>query len=559
MGELVRAEFWEPLGDEVCQGLREWIRGQPYDIEPAGWLGGGNSGSRIAVIERTGGGFDDKVAVKFLADASETSRWQAAITCDPEFSAHHLVGIEPPSLLSPRKSSWWIATLKIAGGDLSSVRPLAELRPNVGPDFALVCQTIVRSVVVEWNPWPLRHRSESVHPAHYLNGIFDINRVKPGKPLQEWLDAETIGLHDLFVHRPGWGHRLPNPLAFITNADSLLADRRTRVMYGHAHGDLHTRNIMMEIRPARPEQYKLIDLGCYDSRSPLARDPMHLLLSVSLEWLRSGITAGSERSHSLISVIVDGDSEAAGEEYRQVSKAIHGAGHELVTPRGRGDEWREQSLLSLVGCALRYASRKFPDVENPDATRGWFFDLAAVATRAYLEHAGLWGRYVDMALASPPPSSVAAPPTDVSHVSGHQSITSSPDPAVGDAGGAQVLLFRGRSRRRDPASITAKTTSGASDQGTWEDLASALRAVTFSGADWEVLAARTEALRRQLGRKRPPHPTSDKKLRKHLLSLEQTLAAVLKPFATSAELNSACMRADTLRGWLVDLLDEPGR
>ena len=130
MGELVRAEFWEPLGDEVCQGLREWIRGQPYDIEPVGWLGGGNSGSRIAVIERSGGGLDDKVAVKFLASASEVSQWQAAITCDPEFGARHLVGIEAPSLLSPGKSSWWIAVLKIAGGDLSSVRPLVELRPN---------------------------------------------------------------------------------------------------------------------------------------------------------------------------------------------------------------------------------------------------------------------------------------------------------------------------------------------------------------------------------------------------------------------------------------------
>ena len=66
--------------------------------------------------------------------------------------------------------------------------------------------------------------------------------------------------------------------------------RPLRVYFGRAHGDLHLRNILMQVKPSpKPRSYKLIDLGGYNPRSPLARDPMHLLLSIALEWLKSGI------------------------------------------------------------------------------------------------------------------------------------------------------------------------------------------------------------------------------------------------------------------------------
>jgi hypothetical protein len=558
MGKRGSDEFWERLPGEALRGLDRWLRGQPFRIEPVEWLGGGNSGSPIAVVARYDGGFDDKVAIKFFARDSEVSKWQAAISeTRKKFRKRHLVGIDRPSPLGREDNSWWMAVLKIAGGDLSSIRPLAELSPHTGPAFADACQSVVSSIIAKWNPRPLPHPSEEMTVNRYLTSIFDSSRVTTGKPLYQWLDSTHIDLHDPLVRRPNWTGRLPNPLAFAANADELHAAGRLRVRYGRAHGDLHLGNILMKIKPPEPGKYQLIDLGQYASKSPLARDPMHFLLSIALEWLNDGVEAGSKLSHSLIEALVgEGDQETA-KSYREVSQAIHKVGYNWAAEKGWGDDWTRQSLLSLVGCALRYASRQIPGIADASATRGWFFDAAAVAARAYLAHVGLWEYYgEEFAYQRPAPS--ALPPPAGPRRAEHQSGNALPD-SKKDVPEAKVYHFPTSAERQDDAGGTATTASPANAQGTWQDFTGALREVSFDGSDWRTLAASTVPLQRQLALDRPPHPISDEDISEHLTDLKNTLTIVLSHAAASAEVRSACAHAKLLRQWLLDLLAEPGQ
>jgi hypothetical protein len=569
VGKLTMDEFRGVLSEDARRGLDQWLKAQPYKVEPVEWLHGGRSGSRVAVIARLGRGYDDQVAIK-LARASEVNAWQAAISdCPEKFRKEHLVDIPVISALtSGADNNWWITILQIAGGDLSLFRPLAKLRTNKGPLFAKTCRQIVSSLIEDWNPAPREHSPESLSKATCLRLVFDSSRVVPEKPLGRFLESIEVALDDPFIpgHKPN--RQLPNPLIFAANADQLDDRGQGGIHYGRAHADLNLGNILVPARRSPANSYKLIDLGGYNSKSPLARDPMHLLLSIALEWLNSGIAPGSQISRSLIEVIVKPNEETTDKEYRNVSQAIHGAGHDWASRLSWGREWTQQSLLFLVGCALRYASREIPGVKDANATRKWFFEVAALAARAYLEQMDLWGRYCEEFAGrhSHPPSSTApAIPSGESDDQSSDSVLdydSVPDgDSVSDSDSvsgqgsdespdAQILPFRVSPKQRDRVSNVADSFK----KGTWQDLVRALREATFDATDWYALAADTGPLLQEISRKRPSYPTADEEIAGHLRSLSETLTGVLEPATPRAKVRSACTRAKILRGWLLDLL-----
>src|SRR5438309_116786 len=117
MDEPVAAEAAQLPADELERELARLHEIMPCRMELDEWLGGGRSGGPVAVIVRFGTGFDGKVAIKF-ARRTEIGSWRQAIgDCPPEFLRQHLVDLE--GVVRPdAQSEWWIATLKIAGGDL---------------------------------------------------------------------------------------------------------------------------------------------------------------------------------------------------------------------------------------------------------------------------------------------------------------------------------------------------------------------------------------------------------------------------------------------------------
>jgi hypothetical protein len=553
MGGQDRDQFWHVLSDEAREGLYRWRSGQPHEIVPIEWLGGGKSGSPIAVIARPGRGYDDQVLIKF-AHASEVNNWQLAWSdCEDEYRERHLVEMFTNSPITSGSNPWWIAMLRIAAGDTSVFRPMAELVVKKGDDFASICKAIVSSTIADWNPRPRPHSPAEVPRASLMNEVFDISRRAPSKYLREWFDSNFKNFNDPLIRRQGWPEWQPNPFTFAGEAD-LIADRdQLGVQYGRAHGDLHLHNILIPVNPPEAAQYKLIDLGGYSSKAPLARDPMHFLLAISLDWMLNGISPGSSLSRALIDITVKPRGRNTEKEYQVVSQAIHEAGREWAAATGWGKEWTEQSLLLLAGCALRYASKEFSEINDPDAARDWFFEVSVAAARAYLEETSLWETYREAhtprSLSHPQPGT----PRAVPDISDRLRPESAGDREGDENPGARVLKFPGPSQL-DLARTLDKIMEGSADQASWEDLAEILQEVKFDGHDWEELARNTGPLLEEISYSRPAHPLHQAEIQDHLNHLQTTLNDVLRPGVSAAKLRSACIYADNLRGHLLVLL-----
>src|SRR5262249_40105587 len=209
----------------------------------------------------------------------------------------------------------------------------------------------------------------------------------------------------------GWDLQLPNPFALLT--DPTFADLKVDLaFFGHAHGDLNARNVLVPIAPrVHADEYRLLDLDNYSDQGPLSRDPMHLLVSLAIGWLPE-LSTDSRTRRALIEVLVDPDERSAPiavSGYHRISAAIHDAAASWATSRGFLQEWTNQSLLSLVACGLMYAGRG-QGGQNTDANRLWSFHLAAAAAQAYLQRVD---RYDP--LATPPPPELQhtdIPPSD---------------------------------------------------------------------------------------------------------------------------------------------------
>lgn len=550
-----RDQFWSFLSDDIQDGLNRWLSGQPSHITPIEWLGGGKSGSPIAVISRPGSGYDDQVLLKFC-HVKEINKWQQAIQdSDDSYRKKHLVEMLTNSLITFGNNPWWVAMLKIAAGDTSKYRPMSELTEKTGDDFAYACKVITSSLIAEWNPKPRRHSPSEVSRKDFLEEVFQINRVVRGKPLRNWFDATFQNFDDRIIQRQGWPDPQPNPFIFAGEADLIAGRNQIGAQYGRAHGDLHLGNILVPIDPPDASDYKLIDLGEYDPKAPLARDPMHLLLSIALDWIGSGINPGSPLSQKLISIIIKPRECVEQKEYQVVSHAIHEAGREIAADNGWGKEWREQSLLLLVGCALRYASKSLAGFQDANALRGWFFEVAVLAARAYLEETGLWEEYRNSHIMS---SLIRQPSNPLRAVTNNSVRLSANDPGIEDSADeaeARIISFPIPSQP-GPAGPPDRTTENFGSQFTWEHLAEVLRETNFEGSSWEELARNTGPLLEAIAQKYPTHPFHQNEIQSHLNRLHEILNSTLRPGTPPPKLHSTCMLANNLRGYLLALIPE---
>lgn len=558
MGRRDGSTEWDQLDASVRIALDRWLQGKPWNLRLKSWFKGGHSGSPVAVVARSGAGIDDQVVLKFFLDgADEVRNWKTAWNGCPlqQFKVKHLANITDESQLGTRKAGPWIASLEIVGGNLARFRPLAEVSPT-GELFSDACGTIVSSVVADWNDYPGRTPSKDISVSEYLNKLIDHRRLTRGTNYRAWVDGTDIPIEASLVPSEVW-NPLPNPIRVVSNK-ALIAGQRIQMLRGCAHGDLHMRNILLPIEPLEPDEYKLIDLGEYADDAPLARDPMNLLLSIALEWIFGGITFESKLSRSLIKAIVnpDGRIDAEVKPYQEVSRSIHVAGRIWAEQNGWGEDWTRQSLLSLVACALRFIDWDLPG-DDPNAARKWFFDLAAVAARTYMRRVGIWAEYQQQysGRRTGARRRQTAPDPLVAVREASRGTRKQTQPKARDA---KILPFPGSYVPQDLNIDSPGTVLSTGNQGTWAGLEAVLRNTSFDGTDWVTLAISSETLRKELGRKRSPHPASDDQIGELIQDLDSILTGAPTKSATSARLNSACSRAKLLRQWLLDLLTEPG-
>ena len=545
MEETVAAEPPQLPADELERDLARLQDLMRCQIDFDEWLGGGRSGGPVALIVRSGPGFDDKVAIKF-ARMPEVGNWRLAISdCPPEFLRQHLVNLETVFSQDAGPSGWWIATLKIAGGDVSLFRPSVELDPLKGAHFASSCATIVKSIIEDWNPEPLPHPLEPIPPASYLNSIFDASRAIPSKPSWRWLDSLDITCTDVLVRRDGWQEALPNPLALAARLSSEpFCSRPLRVRFGRAHGDLNLGNVLMPVDPPRPEEYKLIDLGGFSPKAPLARDPMHLLLSIAIEWLKSGINPGTRLSRTLIDLIVRPGARTTEEECQKVSQEIHAAGHSWAARKGLGDDWTRQSMLSLVGCGMLYARPKNPrPPRHPCDSRvvlrprggsrpclpGACSSLGSLRRGASPPPQRSGSANISPDQPAPEESRPGAPTPRPAQQSSEPEPDEYAGPQPEESSGARILQFPPPATRNDHGTVDGAEPHQAGQQDQWEDMTDALQRAVFDPSNWLSLAAGTDALLRQIQETREMGLPSDDDIARNLQLLDRTLTGVSGP------------------------------
>jgi hypothetical protein len=373
---------WLSAAPQLYDALTDWLRGQPFRLTLHKSLDGA-SGSYVALVEYRPdhGRMSDRI-IKLLPPeigATESFGVQQAIQHSSEhFARRHLVSVERPGQLGG--TGWWVYLQEVAQGGLTNARPLSSLLND--PELGRYCGVIVASLVKDWQ------QHSDADPARMTAADFlgDFLRDSVGYPaapdgsLNGLLPASLTGNAADLTFTWLDGRELPNPMALVSGG--LGGDMgKVRVFRGNGHGDLHDGNILVptELR-VDPAGYKLVDLGRFSAETPVSRDPMKLLLSLSAAWLKS-IAPDSPIRGNLAEMVVAPWLRRCmpmpgTKGYLEVAVAIHRAARSWADTRSFGHDWDRQNWLVLAASALRYAAR--PDLARDD--RWWFFGVAALAT-----------------------------------------------------------------------------------------------------------------------------------------------------------------------------------
>jgi hypothetical protein len=353
---------WERVGREDHAFLVGALRLRGQRLHDVTWLESGRSGSPVGLVEiSSAGGYDGVCLLKCIPRANETAAaaHRAILDDSPAgFREAHLVEPAGDPILTP---SWHVIFQRVAERDFSRVRQLADAARE--PGFGRRCRTIVGALLAGWNAVAAEPVWEMT-VADFL-AVHVGDRLGPDGALTRWLATQRDRPDRLAV----------DPLV-------LCASRSTvrKAFHGRAHGDLSVRNVLLPVDPADPGAFRLIDYDRYSSHAPLTRDPAHLLISIATERV-GGYAAGSDIRADLIRALVEPSftsPETAG--FAEIAGQIRDGGEQWAQSKGGLTEWRGQTLLSIVGCALRAASRPFPDED-----RWWCMQVASVAAAAFLD------------------------------------------------------------------------------------------------------------------------------------------------------------------------------
>ena len=319
---------------------------------------------------------------------------QALISSPAQFAQDHLVDQpwEPIQL----EGNGWIMFQEIAGRSLRSVRSLDKvLRADADAVFPLAStsETIVNCVLGQWNPQGPVIAPAPASVPEYLQAILG-RRLEPGGQVDKWAASRPdvvqspVSAMPAWLGLPGSDLLVPNPIV-LARDPALSGHLSIAPVVGNARGDLHPGNVIRvaDEKSAGPGLW-LIDLSQYSGDAPLARDPVHFLLSVLQRHL-SDLSASQVRA--LARLVVSPDRASPGQVNTGLADlviAIERTATAWTRHCGLADDWADQYLLALAGCGLLYAVRRPTDDEH----REWFFWLAALAGREFLLGQGLGQR-----------------------------------------------------------------------------------------------------------------------------------------------------------------------
>lgn len=536
----------------AARELQRWAKRHDAVLYDVNWSGRGFTeaqvlGARLQKYGEHAQGVIIKIVTKGDPDKEFTAH-KKAYRDSPTFAKRHLARIVEGLQL---ESGGSVTFQSVAGGDFREAKEIHEALPEL-LDPVDTCQRITSSLLTEWNT---KSTSRPERIGNLLEQMLG-DRLAPGGTLHQW----AAGHEGLLIAPRRWisqgGQLWINPFVLVGNGS--LSDRLDTefVTRGKVHGDLHPGNLLL---PARDNTipFFLVDLARHSDSSPLAWDPVYLLLTT----IAKSLAVMDRRTLDTLqqwAVAPDRPQERSWPApLRAIGVGTAKAGAAWALPGSNTASWRTQRLLCIVAVSLVLTGR---DRLLEPWERAWFFWLAA---RAATQLVPFGPRPEEEPLILP---ATLIPQNTVIRLDDHRgrettgSVRSVEPPSVAgvvDEVGAGTQAASAATATV-PNSVVRETTAG---DGPWEEFLSELHTVRLDAPDAAVLAACTETLRLRLERAlstlgdgTPGGGSGSGREAAHLLGeLRTTFEEAFQAGSTDTDVRAACRHAQLLRTWILGL------
>jgi hypothetical protein len=397
MSDAIDEQLRDGLGPKKAQALSQWAQMERLRFQLGRWLVNGRSRALVALV--TENDEHNRTTRKLLMKVSsvadqafdqvEYTRHRDAVKESPVFAAEHLAQLVHQPLRVGDGS--WITFQTIAGKNFDHVQVLTVLLRRAldrtpdeagmpqfsAQDIAAACVAVVKGVLHNWTQTPYFGQKPPITVREFFKLHLPLGHLEPGGRLY---DRAQLFQGDE-VTLPGERQSLPNPYA--AGQGRYFGDLAfIQPLRGRTHGDLHTDNALVRIRPELdPSHYYLIDNARYSSEGPLTRDPVHLVLYVVS---RTSDTLSDPQKDALIELLLNpatGPADLVPGWLAVLVTGVHKETSDWIEPSGLATEWQDQSLLSLAACSLMFIGRdSVRDTDKP-----WYLRLGARALQAFAD------------------------------------------------------------------------------------------------------------------------------------------------------------------------------
>lgn len=398
--DYIDDQLRDGLGPPTSDALSEWcaFHDRHYWLER--WLVNGRSRAPVAVVGEADAHEERarKLVLKVprVDDGQfariEYARHRLAVKQSPAFAAKHLSEVVYEPIRVGDDS--FVTFQKIAGKTFEDMEVLTVLLRRMlkvrgsdeDPDgveaiacdprvFASACGRLVAGVLREWAVKPqVPERTPPLTVAGFL-ALHLADQLQPGGRLHPYASR----YQGAQIQVEGEERSLPNPFALAE--DRYFTDPGTiKPLLGKCHGDLHTDNTLIRVRPAVDvTDFFLIDNALYEERGPLTRDPVHLVLYIIARTME---TISAHQQDALIDALIDPRGTDGLLLPGWLWLIVSGVDAECtawIEEESLTREWRAQTLLSLVACALLFIGR----TSTREIDKPWFLRLAGRAAARY--------------------------------------------------------------------------------------------------------------------------------------------------------------------------------
>jgi hypothetical protein len=359
----------------ALESLDHWCQNTRTRIELVDFLHGGKTTAAIAVVRVYDTAGVTRKVLKYCPSPEggvslDARQYEDAETANKKFADAHLAKLDK-FILDGRDGVFLL--MEWRGGGSRNYGPLTSLldRQTLGD----ACRAIVKSALIDWQAdrRPQQNRGSVI--AHGILQEIAGEKCQPDRSLHKI--ARDLGITDADKLKAN-GETFANAFRAVSQSKG-FADFHTAGIRGNGHGDLHPGNILVPSGgrtgiAEQFDQYYLIDLSSFDDNRFLAIDPAHLMLSVANERLSE---LRPRQRDQLRELILDPEADAGSLPIGIAAavRAIIQVGRDHYDgPVGLFEDWCQETLLAIAGCALLFVGR------NPDLdTRWWFLQLGGMA------------------------------------------------------------------------------------------------------------------------------------------------------------------------------------